>query len=171
MLLRALEPSNASTCLQWFSDPEVTQHLLAGAFPLNLALEQEWIANTYRSQTNVVFGIFLRHDGRLIGVCGLHDINWIDRSATFGIVIGEKDLWEQGYGTEAACLLLDHGFSKLNLHRVELGVFDFNARAQRCYEKVGFRKEGCLRQKRFKDGRYCDEIVMSILETEWKRPA
>jgi RimJ/RimL family protein N-acetyltransferase len=85
-----------------------------------------------------------------------------------GIFIGEKRLWNQGYGTDAMRLLLQHGFNTLNLNRVALDVYDTNLRAVRSYEKAGFVHEGRKRQAIFKDGRYVDILQMSVLRAEWE---
>nr|MBA3627817.1 GNAT family N-acetyltransferase [Chloroflexota bacterium] len=76
-------------------------------------------------------------------------------------------VWGQGYGTEAASLMLAHAFERLGLHRVGLSVFSFNERAIRSYEKAGFRIEGRLRDAIARDGRYWDEIQMGALRPEW----
>jgi RimJ/RimL family protein N-acetyltransferase len=75
----------------------------------------------------------------------------------------------KGFGTEALKLIVDYGFKVLNPNRIELTVFDFNERSFKCYKKIGFKEEGTLRQKRYKNGRYCDEIVMSILRDDGNR--
>jgi RimJ/RimL family protein N-acetyltransferase len=64
--------------------------------------------------------------------------------------------------------MLGHGFNNLNLHRIELGVFDFNPRAIHVYEKLGFKREGVLRDYLFSDGAYHDQILMSILDHEYR---
>jgi RimJ/RimL family protein N-acetyltransferase len=102
-----------------------------------------------------------------IGNTGLHQIDWKNRMAVFGIVLGEKAYWGQGFGTEAARTILRFAFEELNLHRVELEVFDFNPRAIRSYEKVGFRHEGTRREALFRNGRYQDVHLMSILQEEF----
>ena len=84
-----------------------------------------------------------------------------------GIVIGEKEYWNQGYGTEAIVTVLRFMFTEMNLHRVMLRVFDFNHRAQRCYEKCGFVLEGRLRQSFYHQGQYCDELVMGLLRDDY----
>jgi RimJ/RimL family protein N-acetyltransferase len=89
-------------------------------------------------------------------------------SALYHITIGEKDLWGQGYGTEATRLMLAHAFLTMGIHRVSLAVFAFNERAIRSYRKVGFTVEGRAREAIFRDGRFWDEISMSILEPEWR---
>jgi RimJ/RimL family protein N-acetyltransferase len=82
-------------------------------------------------------------------------------------VLGEKAYWGQGFGTDATRTALAFAFGELNLHRVELEVFDFNPRAMRCYEKAGFRYEGIRRQAFFRNGRYHDIHLMAILDSEF----
>ena len=85
-----------------------------------------------------------------------------------GIVIGEKEYWSKGYGTDTVRALLRFAFEQMNLNRVELGTFDFNERAQACYRKCGFVEEGRRREDRFIDGRYHDLVIMGILRREWE---
>jgi RimJ/RimL family protein N-acetyltransferase len=74
------------------------------------------------------------------------------RAAEFGIVIGDKNYWSRGYGTDAVTTLTGFGFGELNLQRIWLRVFDFNTRAIRCYEKSGFVLEGRLRRHHYHAG-------------------
>jgi RimJ/RimL family protein N-acetyltransferase len=112
--------------------------------------------------------IALRESDKLIGGTGLHDLDWTNRHSGFGIFIGDKEEWGKGYGTQATQLVIDFAFARLNLHRVWLHVYEYNERGIRAYEKVGFQKEGILRQSRYFDGKYWDTIVMSILRPEWE---
>ena len=95
-------------------------------------------------------------------------VTWGDRWGEIGILIGDKEFWNRGYGTDATRALVRWGFDGLNLNRIWLRVYEDNARAIRCYEKVGFRIEGRLRQDRFRDGRYLDTIIMAILRDEFR---
>jgi len=166
--LRPLELEDVERCMKWINDPEVNHFLVSGRFPINQLREEEWLRNHYKSDKDVIFAICLKEKDRHIGNCGLHLINWVDRNAVLGIMIGEKHYWNKGYGTEAVKLLLKYAFSILNLVRVELTVFDFNKRGIRAYKKAGFKEEGRLRKKRFKNGEYCDEIFMGVLREEWE---
>jgi RimJ/RimL family protein N-acetyltransferase len=83
-------------------------------------------------------------------------------------VIGEREYWGKGYGTDAMNLLTRYAFMELNLHRVSLGVHSYNTRALRCYEKAGFRTEGAIRGETFREGRRSDDIYMGILRREWE---
>jgi len=105
-----------------------------------------------------------------VGGAGFHSVDWPSRCAELGIVLGSRDSWGQGYGTDATRALVGWGFRELNLNRVWLRVFEDNARGIRCYEKVGFRLEGRLRQDRFREGRYLDTLVMGVLRDEFQDP-
>lgn len=168
IFLRPLEMEDAPRCQVWVNDPTVNLYLLVGRIPFNRLREEEWFKGLYKDSHNVILGICLRDNNQHIGNCGLHSISWVDRNALFGIMIGEKEEWNKGYGMEATGLILEYAFQTLNLERVELSVFEFNDRAIRCYKNAGFREEGRLRKKRYKMGRYWDEIVMGILKEEWE---
>ena len=83
-------------------------------------------------------------------------------------MIGAKQHWDQGYGSEALGLMVQHGFGTLNLNRISLRVFADNPRAMRSYEKAGFVQEGRLREAHYHDGAYVDVLVMSMLRSEWQ---
>lgn len=106
-----------------------------------------------------------------IGWCGLFLQIPTNRRASLGIIIGEKAYWGRGYGTEAVNLMLDYGFSILNLNSVELGVYSFNQRAVRCYEKAGFKRIGIHRQARIVAGKTYDTVSMDILASEFGESA
>ena len=106
-------------------------------------------------------------DARPIGEVVINQIDRDNNCANIRIAIFSPDDYGGGYGTEAMRMMVDYGFRELKLHRISLGVFAFNPRAIRVYEKVGFKREGVLRDILFYDGEYHDEIVMSILEHEW----
>jgi RimJ/RimL family protein N-acetyltransferase len=91
-----------------------------------------------------------------------------DRKAGLGIIIGEKEYWSKGYGSDAIVTLLRFAFHEMNLHRVQLSVHDGNDRAKACYRKCGFVEEGRLRQDRFARGRYIDTLIMGVLRDEFR---
>ena len=93
--------------------------------------------------------------------------NWKNRTASLGILIGEKDYQGRGFGPDAVRTMLKFAFDELNLHRVELDVMAFNTRAIRCYEKVGFRHEGIRRESFFRGGKYHDLHVMAVLRKDF----
>ncbi|MGX5827947.1 GNAT family N-acetyltransferase [Mesorhizobium sp. 43Arga] len=105
--------------------------------------------------------------GALIGEAVLNGIDWPNKTASFRIVIWEATGRDRGHGTEAAALLLRHGFETLGLNRIELEVYAFNPRAGRVYEKLGFRLEGTRREALIWDGEAVDAHIMSLLKREY----
>jgi RimJ/RimL family protein N-acetyltransferase len=166
--LRPLEKEDARTIVPWFNDAEVTRFTRRYR-PLTLAEEEEYLRRLPDSTTELGLGIALRGDDRLVGVTGLHDVDLRNRHAQLGIVLGDKAAWGKGYGTEATGLVVRHAFDTLNLNRVWLLVYEYNARGIRAYEKAGFKAEGRLRQDTFRDGRYWDTIAMGLLRDEWEK--
>jgi diamine N-acetyltransferase len=167
--LRALERSDVAQYYEWVNDPEVTAGL-ALFLPISTLDEEKWFeSSTQRPQETKPLVIEVREGEhwRMIGNCSFFDLDWVTRSAEFGIMIGDKTVWNQGYGTEAILLLLRHGFLTLNLNRIGLKVFTENERAIRAYEKAGFVHEGRMRQAVYKHGKYQDVLFMSVLRDEW----
>jgi RimJ/RimL family protein N-acetyltransferase len=153
--------------LKWLNDIELTQYLNIYR-PLTRMEEEDWIENLKNRNDTIVFSISLL-DNTHIGNCGLHQIDWKNRIAEVGIMIGDKELRGKGYGTEAMELLLEYGFNTVNLNRIQLRVFDYNIRAINSYKNVGFKEEGRIRQAMFKSGKYHDMFLMSILREEWHK--
>ena len=168
--LRANERADLPCFVEWLNDPEVREGI-SSYLPLSLAREEQWYENMLKlPRDEQPLGIEIRdeHDTwKLIGNCGFFEFNWRCRSAEVGIFIGQKSIWNKGYGTEVMRLLLKHGFETLNLNRIFLRVYATNLRAIRCYEKAGFVHEGRLRQAEYKHGEYVDFHVMSVLRSEY----
>lgn len=165
--LRPLEMEDIDSFVLWLNDEEVRQYLSMTS-PLNKIREKEWVENLYKDDRNTVLGIVVKENDQLIGNIGMHRISIPHRQAGMGIFIGDKTCWSKGYGTEALKLIVGYGFDQLNLHRLHLTVFSFNARAIRTYEKVGFKREGVFREHLYRNGKYHDVYYMAILENEWR---
>lgn len=127
------------------------------------------ISNTPEA-SHRVFRAVLAESGEVVGHCELLNIDHDNRLATLGrILVGPPGYRGRGYGQAIVRAALDVAFGEFHLHRVGLGVFDFNASAIACYEKVGFRHEGTFRDYRRIDDAYWNLVMMSILEDEWRR--
>ncbi len=167
--IRAVEQTDLDEIMKWVNDPEVIDNLLM-RYPISRYLEEKWLEKALDTSDmrNKAFAIETK-EGVYLGGIGLHKINWENRSAEVGIVIGKKEYWGKGYGTDAMLAILEFAFNHMNLHRVYLQVYDFNARGIKSYEKCGFKKEGVLRDDRFSRGQYHDTIIMGILKEEFKK--
>ena len=169
--LRAIEKEDLPRFVLWFNDPQVRKHLQM-YLPLSMALEERWFEDTLKRDQEehpLVIEVREGEEWRPVGNLGFINIDKRDRSAEIGIAIGEKDLWDKGYGREALQLLLTHGFDNLNFNRIFLRVYEVNKRGIRCYEKAGFKHEGKMRQARFFEGHYIDVLLMSVLRDEWRQ--
>jgi RimJ/RimL family protein N-acetyltransferase len=167
--LRSNERSDLPKFVEWLNDPDV-RRFLSMSMPISQASEEQWFEKMLkRPSEEQSLGIEIndRGDWRLIGNCGLFDLNWRTRSAEVGLFIGDKTCWNKGYGTEVMRLLLRHGFETLNLNRIFLHVDAENLGGIRAYEKAGFVHEAQLREANFHEGKYCDDLIMSVLRSEW----
>lgn len=106
-------------------------------------------------------------EDRLIGFLAFFETFWNHGDAWVAIGLGEAEFWGKGYGSEAMQLALRYAFNELNFHRVTLGVFEYNQRAIRSYQKVGFVEEGRIRGEFLRQGKRWDMIFMGILREEW----
>lgn len=167
--LRSFEPGQAEKyCQDCFtvSDPEVDR--LTGP---NGVFDRERVVNYYNrivEDPDRYDLILVDPNGKFIGESVINEIDWDVRSANFRIVIFNSRNCSKGLGSWMVELTRDFAFEQLGLHRLELDVFSFNHRARRVYEKAGFRVEG-IRRDAIRDGDgYADDILMAILEEEWR---
>jgi [ribosomal protein S5]-alanine N-acetyltransferase len=167
--LRPLEPGDLNDrYLGWLNDPEVTRFTETGIFPASARDLENYYRSISSSKNDVMLAVVEKESGRHVGNVKLGPISWVHRSAIFGIMIGEKDAWGKGVGGEATRLIVEYGFERLNLHRIDLGVFADHEAAVRCYEKAGFKVEGRMREDLFQDGEYKDRLWMGLLRSEYK---
>ncbi len=167
LYLRAIERDDLQRCHDWMNDEELVA-TLAQRYPISLAREADWIERATRGQdpSELTFAICLVQGDRHIGNCGLMAIDRDNRTATLGIFIGEGDCRRQGLGAEAVRALCRFAFEEMDLRKIRLDVQAGNADALKTYEKLGFRREGVLRQEVFRKGRPLDVIRMGLLASE-----
>jgi RimJ/RimL family protein N-acetyltransferase len=166
--LRRQEVSDAANMLRWVNDAEVTA-ALGNRYLWSMGAEEEFLRNRTTQRQGFgeqTFAIEAKN-GRHIGSIGLHDVSPENRSGSLGIMIGEKDFWSQGYGTDAIVVLLRLAFGEMNLNRVELHAYADNERGIACYRKCGFVHEVTMRQGKYRDGRWGDTVEMSVLRGEF----
>ena len=166
--LRAVAPADATDIVRWYNDPEV-RHWLANTErpPDTVGGELESIAKAVDDTTRREW-IVETPEGRAIGAAGLNHIDAIHHTADFYIVIGEKDCWGGGLGTDAVRLVLREAFTTLDIRRVALFTDFDNERAMRAYEKCGFVREAVMREHRLRYGKPIDVVLMAALRREWK---
>ncbi|MDO9633547.1 MAG: GNAT family protein [Paludibacter sp.] len=165
--LRALEKEDLICIQKWSNDPEIRK-LTGEVVSMSQADANKFLERVYSDNTREWFAIIVKENDRVIGETGLLRMFPAWRTTDISIIIGEKDAWEKGYGTEAILLLLDYAFRCLNFHRVAIGVVGFNKRAISFWKKIGFKKEGVQRDGYYYNHKYFDFVMMSILEDEFR---
>jgi len=168
VVLRRHAPANLRAFLRWYSDAEVARLTRYQDGPMRPEEIERFFTARALGPESLSLAVHVRETDRLIGTCALSQLDSDNGSALYHITIGEKDAWGHGYGTEATHLMLDHAFGTLNLHRIALSVFSFNERALRSYASCGFVVEGRAREAIWRDGRWWDEVSMSVLKSDWE---
>ncbi len=153
---------------RWINDPVVTDMLGASKLPLSMRDEREYIESMLDLRKEGKAFTILTKKGRPIGNIAFNHLTYHNRHGTMGVMIGEKALWDKGYGTDAINTLLRFGFEELGLRRIELNVDSMNERAIACYRKCGFVLEGRFRKHTYLKGEYHDDLEMAILIEEWQ---
>jgi RimJ/RimL family protein N-acetyltransferase len=166
--LRRHAPGNVAAFRRWYADPEIARLARYQATPMRPEeIERFFVARVVGPEA-LAMAVHERATNRLIGTCAFSQLDSENGSALYHITIGESDAWGVGFGTEATQLMLDHAFGTLGLHRISLYVFEFNERAIRAYRRCGFVIEGRARESIWRDGRWWDELAMSVLESDWR---
>jgi [ribosomal protein S5]-alanine N-acetyltransferase len=162
--LRPVEERDWPLIHRWQNDPEVWW-LMDYEGPFSMADVE---ASERRARDEGV-PFMIEVDARPIGRIGLNQFRRRDRIAALYILIGERDVWGRGYGTDAIIALLAWAFDRHDLHQVELWSLADNERALRAYEKCGFVLDARLRDRSFKDGEWHDRVVMSVTRQEFSK--
>lgn len=164
--LRPVFESDVPLLVKWINDPEVTQ-FLASYLPMMEEDEREWVKSLRnRRDRNVVFMMVV--DGKPIGTMGIHNIDFRQGTAVTGAMIGEKEYWGKGYGTEAKMLVLEYAFHTLNLRKICSNVIAFNDRSVKYSHKCGYIEEGRRKAQFYARGKYWDEVWLAVFRPDWE---
>ncbi|MCD5323376.1 MULTISPECIES: GNAT family N-acetyltransferase [Pontibacillus] len=147
-------------------DSEVRRLTGTQAF-FNRKSVKQWFEKIGEDSNRIDLLICQQEDEKPIGDMAILEIDQLNRKALVRVSLFVKETWGGGLGTEALSLLIDYGFRQLNLNRIGLDVFSYNTRAIRSYEKLGFVKEGQIRDALYYDGVYHDSILMGLKEEEF----
>lgn len=162
LVISALTKEMEEGTRDWFQDQEVCKYNSHGV------LNNKPLSNLDPS-TSVLWAVHSKSavNSKHIGNVCLSNIDWISRKAEFSCIFGDKSLWGNGFATTAIFRLFDHGFNKLNLHKIWLGTAATNKAMIRIAEKLGMREEGVLVEDVFLEGRYVDIFRFGILKSDW----
>ncbi len=166
--LRGLERTDLEgEYFDWLNDREVTKFLDSGFFPNTMEKMEEYYSNIALSPNNLMLAIIDKESDKHIGNIKAGPINWVTGVASLGIMIGNKEFWGRGYGTEAIRLVLDYAFKSLNLHKVTAGIVANHQASIRAFQKAGFEIEGRAKSQFFLDGEYCDSLYLGIVKEDF----
>lgn len=175
-LVKFTERSITPQYMDWLNNPEINRYLEVGRLPVS---REEVFAP--KDDKNLMFMImcnyfFNEDNGKFlddvgfntyIGTCSLHKINWIDRKAEIGYMIGDKNYWRRGLATELIALLSDYGLNRLNLNKLTAGVIECNTGSMKALERNGFKQYSVEEQEYYVDGKYLNAHKFYKLK-EWK---
>lgn len=168
--LKPLKAENVIPFYNWLNDDETIQFSLSLFQRISSKEEiDNWYEKLLSDGKNLNLGIFLEENNKLIGYTGISSISEQNHSGEFFIFIGDKTLWGRGIGTLITKQILKIGFENYNLNRIMLTVSEHNYGGINAYKKAGFKEEGRLREANYRNGKYHDKLVMSVLKDEWEK--
>lgn len=172
--LRGIEEKDLTgNMANWANDSEITHYMIMGCLPNSGPIYCSWMSpqeeyeRLRKSKHDVIFAIIHKESDEMIGIAGIYEINWIVRHGELRIVIGEKKFLSKGIGTEVVKEIVKYGFEKLNLHKIYVGVNASDKRANKCYQKAIFVYEGTIRDYHYRNGKYYNANLYSILKDEF----
>lgn len=167
--LRELEESDLEIINKWRNKHSLIDNLGAPFRYINLDVEKRWFESYMNNRSRTVRCAIVDDKSNIIlGLVILTDIDQLNQSAEFHIMIGDEANQGKGIGTFAVKEILRHAFYNLNLQRIELTVLEANVRAKHLYENCGFKYEGRKRKSNYKNGKFVDMLMYSILREEYE---
>ncbi len=164
--LRAIEIEDLELIREMINDPEIENMTGGGGLPVSKYQQENWF-KSLGNRNNEVRLMIETEDCGTIGMVMLTDIDYRNSTAQFHSKIAtSKNIRGKGYGTKATNALVEYGFNQLNLNCIYSHIIEYNIASQRVKEKCGFKKDGVLRKRVYKNGKYHNIVVWSILKSE-----
>lgn len=159
--LKQLLPEDVSNkYIEWMNNEEIIQFLESRWKSYSLEDLKEYVRIMNKKNDNCIFGIFLKNNNEHIGNIKIGNINQIHRHAEIGLIIGDKNIWGKGYGTESINLATKYAFEEINLNKLFAGIYSNNIASYKAFLKAGYREVGILKKHRFYKGNFIDEILV-----------
>lgn len=165
--LRALEPEDYKVSISWRKDDQIWNMLGGPKYFVSEAYEKKWVEDTIFNSIDVKLAVCDINTGKYIGNVYMTDINQLNRTCVSHILIGGKSYWGQGYAKEALMLALDYMFNERNMNRVQAIVLESNVASLKMHQKCGYQIDGLLRQSVYKNGKYQNQYVLSLLKEDY----
>ncbi len=163
--LATVDIDDANLFASFVNDKTVGKNTGGWHFNFSYKAEVDFLSNIKTSDHH--YTIVTKETNETIGIIGLKNIDYKNQCCMLGVFIGDEKSRGKGYGFEAISLMCDYTFNYLNMNNISLYVYSFNEQATKCYEKIGFKEAGRLRQAYFCDGKRYDVITMDLLRDEF----
>lgn len=165
--LREIERKDLDSINKWRNNKDLIDHLGAPFRYINYDVDNKWFDSYMNNRNTNIRCSIVEDDDKILGLVSLVSIDYMNQSAELHIMIGNEENQNKGIGTFAVKTILKHAFLNMNLNRIELTVLEDNLRAQHLYEKTGFIKEGTKRKSKYKNGKFVDMLMYSVLREEF----
>jgi len=165
VILESVDSEHIEQFRTWRNNPNLRKYFREYREISDL-MQKKWFDKINTDPNQVNFSIKDKKTNKLIGHCGLYYINWINRTAEFGIYVGEESYRNGGYGSDSLRCLIRYGFNDINLNKIWCEVYDNNASID-VYKRIGFVFEGTMRENYYNEGKYWDSHILSLLRSEW----
>ena len=167
--LLPFNPENVKIHARWANDPK-TRLYARNVFPVSPEDLKKRLEQTQeRPKRYIFFEIYHKELDKIVGFVEFNQINYINHAANLSVVIGEKEIWGNNLGTEAAKQMIKYGFEELNLVKITASTLKPNKGACRMLEKIGMKLELVLKNQTYFDGMYVDELNFCISREEWEQ--
>lgn len=160
--LRPLKLRNIDNIMTWVNDPDIVKNF-QNFKGFTRSEELKFLKKIIKSKNDYVFSIFRTTDGKYLGQCAINQISRQNKLGRFSIFV-TKENWGKGYAEEAIRLLIEFAFRKLGLHKIWGVAWATNKKAWHIYRKVGFKKEGLLKDEYYWHGRFHDLLRIAIVK-------
>jgi RimJ/RimL family protein N-acetyltransferase len=161
--LRAPELADVPDLHRWSNDPEIWNMLGGWHFPYSTRSTEDWVKS--RKDNNLVEHVFCidtPNEG-IIGTANIISIDWKNKNAFHGMMIGEANLRGKGYGIDALMVIMRYAFMELGLNRLDTEIINYNARSLKFYlGKGGWKQEGVRRDWFYRNGQYYDKVLIGV---------
>lgn len=164
---RAIEKEDLPLIQKWSNDPELTSMLGGWHFPSSMQDQQRWYESFSLHSNNQRFAVETKELG-LIGIANIVEINWKDRNAIYGVLLGDKDIRGKGLGTDISMSVLRYVFEELNLKRLDGNYISYNKVSLHVHiEKCGWKVDGIKKDAYFRKNQWWDQIIAGITREEY----
>lgn len=154
----------------WLRDIEVirTIYRLEYLLPIQFSEVESYVENLQKSKNDCLFAIYYKKDNQFIGTQRIGHIDWRAGLADMGIMIGNRQYWGKGLATDALSVSCDYAFNELSLRKLTGGTPASNIAMYKCFEKIGFKREGSLRKNLLISGKYIDHYLYGLFRKEFR---